>query len=269
MSKIIDVFDQVADDYDAPSNRFFPFAADYLTTKMQLHGRQKILDVATGTGVIAVSAAQMVRTGRVIAIDLSSGMLAKAQATADKMALENIDFFEMDGQQLTFKSAYFDHVLCGFGLFFFADMPAGLKAWLRVLKPGGHVGFTSFATTSFHPMVTLFFNQLEAFGTQADQVTMQALDEPDKCEALLTQAGFTEVSIEPVSLGYHLSHADQWWDVIWGTALRGLLSTLTVDQLVTFKAQHLAEVAALVTDKGLWMPVDVLFCVGCKAEKTC
>jgi len=270
MDKITQIFDQVAGDYDAPSNRFFPFAADQLTAKMQLHGRQRMLDVATGTGVVAVSAAQMARTGRVLAIDLSSAMLARAQAAADKMALDNIDFFEMDGQALTFKSDYFDHVLCGFGLFFFPDMSAGLTSWLRVLKPGGRVGFTSFAETAFEPMAGLFFARLSAFGLTFERLSVQTLDHPDKCTQVLSEAGFTEVVVESAALGYHLANAEQWWDVIWGTALRGFLAALSPDALAQFKTEHLAEVATLATEKGLWMPVDVLFSIARKASaETC
>ncbi len=132
------MFDLVAEGYDNPAQRLFPFTADRLVNKLQPLSGYKVLDIATGTGHAAMAAAQAVgRDGRVHAIDLSEGMLSRAQQNIDKMQLPNIDLHVMDAEALEFRRQYFDMAMCSFGLFFLPDMLKGLQSWWRVLKPGG------------------------------------------------------------------------------------------------------------------------------------
>ncbi|MBT5229311.1 MAG: class I SAM-dependent methyltransferase [Methylococcales bacterium] len=259
MSSIISTFDAVAGGYDSPNMRFFPFAADLLAAKAKIFGRQKILDVAAGTGMVSIAAAQMASTGRVMAIDLSAGMLAKAEVNCRKMALTNIDYFEMDGQDVEFKRNYFDHVLCGFGLFFFSDIQKGLLSWKRVMKPGAKVGFSSFLPSSFSPMAELFITRLQAYGYAKDFEVAQKLDSVEKCEQTLSSAGFENIQISQQSMGYHIATGRDWWDVVWNTALRSLLDNLSDDELERFQVEHMAEVEALAVADGIYLPVDVLF----------
>ena len=86
------VFDAIASGYDNAALRFFPFCADHIVTLLNPKSGLKFLDAATGTGAVAL--AQAVRPGgRVIGIDLSETMLARAQHNIQKMALDNVDLF--------------------------------------------------------------------------------------------------------------------------------------------------------------------------------
>ncbi|MEK7696722.1 MAG: class I SAM-dependent methyltransferase, partial [Pseudomonadota bacterium] len=70
--QIARVFDLVAGDYDSPALRFFPFCADRLIARLRPTPGEKILDIATGTGAVALSLAQAVGpAGRVTGIDLA------------------------------------------------------------------------------------------------------------------------------------------------------------------------------------------------------
>jgi hypothetical protein len=57
--------------------------------------------------------------------------------------------------------------------------------------------------------------------------------------------------------GIHLNCADDWWEVIWNSGYRGIVGQLNQEQLAQFRQEHLAEVAELKTDKGIWMDVPV------------
>ena len=89
---------------------------------------QMILDVATGIGEPAVTAAKRVGpTGKVIATDHSDGMLQIARDRAADGGLTNLEFRQVDGGSLDFEQATFDAVTCRWGLMFMPDLDAALK----------------------------------------------------------------------------------------------------------------------------------------------
>lgn len=265
------LFDRLASGYDNPAQRYFAFAADRLVDAVQPRRGEKVLDVATGTGHVATAAAQAVqghdsdgREGRVQAIDLSESMLDQAAAKARHLGLNNIDFQCMDGEAPEYKSAYFDVVTCGFGLFFLPDMTSALGQWRRLLKPGGRVGFSSFAASAFLPQVGLFEQDLAGAGVEPAPLAAERLNTPQTCAAQLEAAGFEDIVVTPVQLGYHLRDEQEWWEIIWNTGLRTRLETLDDAQLAAFRATHLAAIAKLATADGIWLDVEVLISTGCK-----
>lgn len=123
------VFNRVCQDYDHPALRFFPFTADRMVAHLQPRRGWKVLDVATGTGALAQAVGE---GGRVMAIDLAQGMLARAEQHVRKMALSNVDLLQMAAEEPEFRSQYFHAVTCSFGLFFLPDMARALAQWSRV-----------------------------------------------------------------------------------------------------------------------------------------
>jgi len=108
VEKIASLFDLVADVYDNPSQRFFSFCADRLIHKIQPYQGHKLVDIATGTGAVAIPAAQAVGpSGRIHAIDLSANMLEQAEKNIKKMPLANIDLHEINAQVLEFRALTF------------------------------------------------------------------------------------------------------------------------------------------------------------------
>ncbi len=265
--RVVALFNLVASGYDNAALRYFPFAADRLIAKMHPARGAKILDVATGTGVVALAAAQAVgEEGRVMAIDLAEAMLDRLQEKIDKFGIRNIDLHVMDASSLDFRRDYFDHVVCSFGIFFLPDMLLALKEWIRVLKPGGRILFTCFGKESFQPLADMFIKQLAAYNALAPDQTVAArrLAEADQCRRLLAETGLGNVSVQAEQLGYHLKDETLWWDVVWNSGFRGLAERIPAEQRDAFKTEHLAEVRRLVTDKGLWLNVEVMFAAGTK-----
>ena len=132
---ITQVFNLVSKLYDNHSLRFFPACAEKMVTTAEIKPGNKVLDIATGTGMVAIAAAQVVgNEGSVDAIDLSENMLDQAKENVTRAGLSNIRFHIMDAEQLEFNDNEFDVITCSYGLFFIPDMPAALKSWLRVLS---------------------------------------------------------------------------------------------------------------------------------------
>jgi ubiquinone/menaquinone biosynthesis C-methylase UbiE len=262
---IAGVFNQIAAGYDREALRFFPYAADRLIARLKPAPGIKILDIATGTGVVALAAAQAVgAAGRVVGIDIAEGMLAQAEKKIRQFGIANVDLHTMDAMQLDFRSAYFDSVVCSYGLFFLPDIPAALREWKRVLKPAGGLMFTSFGTAAFHPMIDLFMARFEHFCPGAHPVVAAKLNTPEQCRDLLVAAGYADVAVTSEPLGYHLKGAADWWEVVYNSGLRGLLDQLPVDTRFTFQQEHMEEVNRLMTAQGLWLNAETLFSFGRK-----
>ncbi len=262
---VTEVFDTIASDYDNAALRFFPFCADHVVKTLNPRPGQKVLDVATGTGAVAVALAQAVRPGgRVIGVDLSEAMLVRAEANVKKMALDNVDLFCMDAESLEFKRHYFDASVCSFGLFFMPEMHKALKELVRVTKPGGPVLFTSFANTAFQPMRAMMFEDLAAVGVEPSQLHLASdkLTVAQDCEDLLRQAGLDDIHVRTQQLGYHLQSFEDWWTIIWNSGARRLVNKLDDAQRTQFHLAHSNRIQALATDKGIWMDVQVLISSG-------
>jgi len=263
--RVVGVFNTIAPGYDHAALRFFALAADRAIDALKPQSGQKVLDVATGTGAVAISCAQVLNPdGRVTAIDLSQAMLDKLLEKARLMGLGNIDQFLMDADSLEFQKNYFHYTLCSFALFFIPDMLRAMKEWVRVTMPGGKVLFTSFAKTAFNPMVDIFIEHLEAFGVELNKPAFSShrLADSEVCQQLLHGAGLESVRVDPVQVGYYLQSIDDWWAVVWNSGMRGLVQQIDENRQDEFKQQHLAAIQSLFDEDGLWMDVEVLLSQG-------
>jgi ubiquinone/menaquinone biosynthesis C-methylase UbiE len=113
---------------------------DRVVEALGLEPGMRVLDVACGTGAVALRAA---RAGAdVIGIDISADQLAKAQAAADSEGLA-IRFEEGDCQELPYPDAEFDAVASTFGAIFASDHERTAGQLARVCRPGGRLAMTA------------------------------------------------------------------------------------------------------------------------------
>jgi ubiquinone/menaquinone biosynthesis C-methylase UbiE len=261
---IRNTFNIVAGGYDNPSFRFFTISAEHMIACLELKGDEHLLDVATGTGIVALRLAPLLPRGRVIAIDFSEGMLAQARMKAAARAVGNVDFLEMDMQALRFPDCHFDAVTCAFGIFFVEDMESQMRHISDKVKAGGKIILSTFYDGSFVPLIELFYNCIRRYGVEIPVPTWKRISTADKCASLLGSAGLTEIQVETKEIGYYLSNPDEWWDVIWNGGFRRYLNGLSTRDLAEFRKEHLAEVGKAATENGIWLDVKVLYAVGTK-----
>jgi ubiquinone/menaquinone biosynthesis C-methylase UbiE len=114
------------------SSHFLPF----VFRAARLAPDHRVLDVATGTGISAKGALDVVGPrGSVVATDVSQEMVEKARERLRRF--RNAAVAVEDGQALSFPEASFDAVICSLGLMFFPEPARGLASFHRVLRPGG------------------------------------------------------------------------------------------------------------------------------------
>lgn len=101
---------------------------------------ERVLDVATGTGVAAFLAANAVgETGEVVATDISENMIEAVRRAAGRRGVANMTCARADAEELPYEDASFDAALCVLGLMYPADPQNAIEQMCRVLKPGGRV----------------------------------------------------------------------------------------------------------------------------------
>ncbi|RDH84982.1 MAG: hypothetical protein DIZ80_05830 [endosymbiont of Galathealinum brachiosum] len=257
-------FDTVAEGYDHSSLAFFPQTAKSMMDFLALQPDHKLLDVCTGTGVVALAAAELLTEGRVTGIDLSSGMLQQAKNKAADKELNNIEFKQMDLDELEFSKESFDVACSSFGLFFLEDMTRALQNITSVVKPGGKISISTFTGEAFSPMSDLFLECYESFGKEVPALSWKRLSTKELINAQFDAVGISNVTVHHVPLGYHMTDSQMWWDVVWNAGYRALLNQLTEEQKVEFKQKHMAQINQLIGKNGVWFNTEVLIAV---AEK--
>ncbi|HEX5309485.1 MAG TPA: ubiquinone/menaquinone biosynthesis methyltransferase [Solirubrobacteraceae bacterium] len=117
----------------------------------------RVLDVATGTGDLALALARRVGPdGSVVGSDFSEGMLARARAKAQGCSGAKLTFESGDALDLPYPDGRFDAATVGFGARNFSDLSRGLREMARVVRPGGRVVVLEM-TTPTKPPLSWFF----------------------------------------------------------------------------------------------------------------
>ncbi len=161
----------------------------------------RVLDVATGTGDLAVELARRVAPGgEVVGSDFSDAMLARARAKAPRLRFE-----WGNALALAYPDASFDAATVGFGARNFADLDRGLAEMARVVRPGGHVVVLEITTptgpplSSFYrlwfdglvPLIGRFTGEEQAYTYLPNSV--KRFPPPEGLGAAMVQAGLGDV----------------------------------------------------------------------------
>jgi SAM-dependent methyltransferase len=132
-------WDLAADDYEPLWATQLSGVQRALLVAAALAPGERVLDVASGTGRVALQAAEAVGAeGSVLGVDLSARMVDAAALHAPS----NTRFARMDAQRLALPDAQFDVVLCSLGLMYLPDPGQALREMRRVLRPGGRLALS-------------------------------------------------------------------------------------------------------------------------------
>ena len=199
------LFDEVAPAYDEVVP-FFATFGEHLAHHCGLRPGQRVLDVATGRGALALPAARAVGTsGEVVAVDAAPRMVELLRAAAP----DNVTAHVMDAERLTLTDASFDAVVCGFALHLFTHPDRALTGIHRVLRPGGTFAFSTIGAP-YVPGPWDFYGEL--LGEFSALIAEPYPAHPhDELADLCRQAGFTGVTSVVDEVRLELPDAEAFW----------------------------------------------------------
>ena len=216
--QVTKMFDTISKDYDG-LNRVISFGIDIKWRKrvvalLKKETPETILDIATGTGDLAIA---LVQTGakKIVGLDISPGMLAVGKEKIKHKHLDStIEMVVGDSEQLSFADNSFDAVTVSFGVRNFETLETGLSEILRVLKPKGSLVIleTSVPTKTpfkqgYHlytkyilPVIgKLFSKDNSAYGYLSESASV--FPHGETFNNILRKIGFIEVTNKPQTFG--------------------------------------------------------------------
>jgi ubiquinone/menaquinone biosynthesis C-methylase UbiE len=216
---------------------------------------QKVLDVATGTGIAAEAVAAAIGpSGRIIAADISPAMVERARERLTK--LTNITFAVENGQALTFADASFDSVICNMGLMYFPDPARGLSEFHRVLRPGRRSAVSVLTAPEHSALARVLVIIARHVPTRTVEAQQQfALGNEQRLRSLFQEAGFREIQTNAET--FHFTYPS--FDAFFGGVERGAGSVGQEYMALPEDLRHLVreETRREVCDQGGTIEVDV------------
>ncbi len=217
--QVRNMFNKIAPYYDF-LNRLLTLSIDTIWRKKAVRLLKKddpkiVLDIATGTGDLAVEVCKQLNPSKVIGVDLSPEMLALGKKKMEKKKLSDIVEMQVgDSEKLLFEDDYFDAITVGFGVRNYADLRKGLSEMNRVLKPGGKLIVLEFTKPTIFPIKQLFniyfkyilptIGKLTSKDPKAYQYlyeSVQAFPDYEKFDQILNETGYKNTSWKSLSLG--------------------------------------------------------------------
>ncbi|MBW7914396.1 MAG: bifunctional demethylmenaquinone methyltransferase/2-methoxy-6-polyprenyl-1,4-benzoquinol methylase UbiE [Taibaiella sp.] len=216
--QVADMFNNIAGKYDF-LNHFLSLGIDKGWRKKAIAEIAKvqpktILDVATGTGDLAIAASKL-NPEKIIGIDIAAQMLdVGRQKLKEKGLTELISMQVGDSEALPFADNSFDAITCAYGVRNFEHLEAGLKEMCRVLRPGGKLAILEFSHPKQFPVkqgYQFYFKYiLPTLGKLVSKhstaysylpESVMAFPEGQRFCGILAQCGFKEPKARPLTFG--------------------------------------------------------------------
>jgi demethylmenaquinone methyltransferase/2-methoxy-6-polyprenyl-1,4-benzoquinol methylase len=216
--QVAEMFDSIAPRYDL-MNRFLSARIDVSWRKkaIRLLGKDKpahILDIATGTGDMAIMAAKLINPQQITGIDISGKMLEFGRKKVEKEGLgDKIQLHLGDSETINFADNTFDGGMVAFGVRNFEHLEKGLSEIMRVLKPGAQLVILEFSKPR-QPVRSLYNFYMNVLAPQVARLFRQnkkayqylkesadAFPERDELVGILNKTGYSDTRFQSLSLG--------------------------------------------------------------------
>jgi demethylmenaquinone methyltransferase/2-methoxy-6-polyprenyl-1,4-benzoquinol methylase len=217
--QVAQMFNTIAFRYDF-LNRFLSVGIDKGWRKKAINqlkdlNPKLILDVATGTGDVAIMTYNQLHPEKIIGIDISEGMLEFGNKKLEKLHLNQvIELQKGDSETIQFADRHFDAVTVAFGVRNFQNLEKGLAEMQRVLKTGGKLVVLEFSKPTFGPAQVFYKFYMNVIGPSISKLfgsnkaayqylndSVQAFPEGQTFLNLMNEAGFTQTYLKKLSLG--------------------------------------------------------------------
>ena len=209
--------------------------SNHLVELAKINSSSKVLDIATGIGEPAITAAKKVGSGdgHVLATDISPKMLSIARQRAISLGLQDmIEFKEGDAETISLPASAFDAVLCRWGLMFLPDLRDGLSNIYRSLVNDGHLAAAVWAAPDKVPFLSVAMNTvvkethkpLPPSGTPGP---FKLADQNIVTSALL-ECGVKDITVERINVIFTFSSAEEYTQ--FNQAIAAPINAMLADQ---------------------------------------
>lgn len=210
--------------WDAIACRFDRFTTpvtmelgDELVQRLGVSRGTRFLDVAAGTGALAIPAAR--RGAEVLAVDIAPTMVERLRARVAADRLTNVEARVMDGCTLDLPDSGFDMVASLNGVSLFPDLGRGLSEMVRVTRPGGRVMVAAFGPPQKAEFLGFFLAALQSTVGGLTPPPMDAplpfrLADPERMHGALIGSGLSAVTVDRVVWSMAFRSGDHMWDVV-------------------------------------------------------
>lgn len=243
-------FEQIADGAAA--------SHDALVAALGVVAGTRLLDVATGTGAVALRAAKL--GAHVTAVDIAAKLLERACRSAIEAGL-SIDFRVADAERLPFARGSFDAVASAQGAVFAADRDAVARELARLCRPGGTLGLTCPIPTGFPFELARI---LAAFRAGAREVWLGPFAWGDAREARRLLGRNFELDFDELDAPFRVATPREGWDVYRESfgPLAGVLASLGPAGSAELRARVIELLRRYVTPEGVIAPRPLLLVAG-------
>jgi SAM-dependent methyltransferase len=244
---------------------------DRLVELARVRPGHRVLDIATGNGEPAVTAARIAGpSGRVVAVDQSPGMLAIARERAQTLGLNNIEFVESDAEAMAMEQGSFDAAVCRWGLMFMPDLAAALRTIHRALKPSARFATAVWNTGDKVPMIFLAADAVRKIARLGppppDALEPTRLADTSILKSALEATNFSEIAIERMTVTFEFDSPDRFVEFRseLGRA-QAMMAKLSGDQRDEIKAALREAVKRFQDPDGRVRLPNETICFSCRA----
>jgi len=244
-------------------------SAEHMMDAMGIEKGSSVLELACGSGAFTQLLAERVGAdGRIVATDLSPGMVALAGANADRSGLSQVEVREMDGEVFEFHGQRFDAVVSSLGLMFFPNPESSLRAQRSVLAPGGRVGAIVISGPAANPFFSVAAQVIGARAGIAPPAPGMpgpfALGDPGRLASLYEAAGLSNVAAWAVPAVVQLASVDEHLRFLKDAfgALHMLMQDMSDEQQADTWGAVADALAEYEGPDGFVSPAELLVCTG-------
>lgn len=228
-------WDDIASRFDQFTTPVTMALGDELAQRLDVGRGTQLLDVAAGSGALAIPAAR--RGAEVWAVDIAPTMVERLRARISAEGLTNVRPLVMDGRTLDLPDGSFDMAASLNGVSLFPDLGRGLSEMVRVTRRGGRVMVAAFGPPQRAEFLAFFLAALQSTVPGFTPPLMDAplpfqLAQPDRMRRVLVGAGLRAVNVASISWSMAFRSGDHLWDVVTSSNPIGaeLVAELTDEQ---------------------------------------